>query len=269
MRATRHQEASPHHLDDDALMTRINSLDVEEALGNLKTRYGPRVLSFVYAIVRDRHLAEDVWQEVLAKVFFKSHLYCRGTNFQAWLFEIARNQALTALRRKRRSPRSVGGDSWDDQMGVAESALRGEGEYLDRRPEEAELLRAFEDAVEALPERYRRVFELCVRGGMQYRDAAAALGVPKGTVAIRIMRARQRLFRELGRHVGRLRQPPACLQRPFPRASERSEGPETHGRSAGGAGVRSKSRNAGNGRADASSRMLMPLQTSSRQGAKP
>ena len=61
-------------LDDDALLDRINAGDVENGLAVLKARYGTRVLAFVHGIVHDRHLAEDVWQEVLAKVFFKSHL---------------------------------------------------------------------------------------------------------------------------------------------------------------------------------------------------
>ena len=62
------------------------------------------------------------------------------------------------------------------------------------------------------PSRYRTVFQLCVREGRPYQEAADQLGLPTGTVAIRIMRARKRLFRELSHHLGRLRRPPACFQ---------------------------------------------------------
>jgi RNA polymerase sigma-70 factor (ECF subfamily) len=197
------------HLDDDGLLARINAGDVENGLAVLKDRHGARVLAFVHGIVHDRHLAEDVWQEVLAKVFFKSHLYRPGTNFRAWLFEIARNQALTALRNRRRTPQPV---RYVESDRREEEELAGVGAYFEREIEEAELMAAFEAAVAALPERYRDVFELCVRQGRQYQETARLLGIPSGTVAIRVMRARQRLFRELGRHIGRLRQPPACLQ---------------------------------------------------------
>jgi len=44
--------------------------------------------------VRDPHLAQDVVQEVFEKVLLKHDLYRPGTNFRAWLFEVARNQAL-------------------------------------------------------------------------------------------------------------------------------------------------------------------------------
>lgn len=70
---------------------------------------------------------------------------------------------------------------------------------------------AFLAAVEALPERYREVFQLCIQQGRTYEDAARELGIPTGTVAIRIMRARRRLYEVLKGHLGRLRRPPACL----------------------------------------------------------
>jgi DNA-directed RNA polymerase specialized sigma24 family protein len=47
---------------------------------------------------------------------------------------------------------------------------------------------------------------------MAYQDAGKQLDLPTGTVAIRIMRARKRLFAALQQHLGRLRRPPACFQ---------------------------------------------------------
>ena len=77
---------------------------------------------------------------------------------------------------------------------------------------EEEFMAAFQRAVDELPEHYRTVFELCVRKGRPYQEAGAELGLPTGTVAIRIMRARKRLFSALQQHLGRLRRPPACFQ---------------------------------------------------------
>jgi RNA polymerase sigma-70 factor (ECF subfamily) len=78
--------------------------------------------------------------------------------------------------------------------------------------EEAEFMAAFQDAVDELPEHYRTVFELCVREQRTYEEVGKRLGVPTGTIAIRIMRARKRLFTALREHLGRLRRPPACFQ---------------------------------------------------------
>jgi RNA polymerase sigma-70 factor (ECF subfamily) len=211
------QQAFAHHgatdtRSDDALMQLIENGEADEGLRVLQDRYGRRILHFVRGLLRDVHLAQDVTQEVFEKVFLKSHLYQPGTNFRAWLFEVARNQALSALRARRRNPRpvsSLGHGSQDDDQDFLESLP----ENRDNRDlEEQEFMEAFHRAVEELPERYRTVFTLCVREGRPYQEAAETLGLPSGTVAIRIMRARKRLFGELGRHMGRLRRPPACLQ---------------------------------------------------------
>jgi RNA polymerase sigma-70 factor (ECF subfamily) len=201
-------------VSDDELMSRINHGHADQSLQELASRYGPRLLSFVRDIVRDSHLADDVLQEVLAKIYTKSHLYRIGTNFHAWLFEIARNQALTALRSRRHLPKPVGSlepapDAWGSDSNPLESLP---DDQVDRRLEEAEFMTAFHEAVQRLPRRYRDIFELCVQRGVKYREAAQQLGIPTGTVAIRLMRARQRLYRELSPHLDRLRRPPACLQ---------------------------------------------------------
>lgn len=209
----------PQTLSDDALMAQVRGDGIpdaaNDALAELERRYGGRVEGFVHGLVRDDHLAQDVTQEVFEKLYLKNHLYRSGTNFRAWLFEIARNQALSALRTRRRNPRPVSslamvGGGEDDESGdlldhVADPRVA-------RDLEERELMAAFAGAVEALPERYRQVFEICVRNGKSYQEAAVQLEIPTGTVAIRIMRARKRLFAELSRHVDRIRRPPACFQ---------------------------------------------------------
>ena len=205
-------EVSLDHLTDDELMQKINDGVVEESLAALQKRHGPRVRSLIREIVGDAHLADDVSQEVFAKLFFKSHLYRLGSNFQAWLCEVARNQARTALRRRHRVPRpvsSLGGA----RASTDEDPLEGVPDpHVDRSLEELEFGLAFERAVDELPPAQREVFELCVVRGVQYQEAARQLGIPTGTVAIRIMRARKKLFGKLSAHVGRLRRPPACVQ---------------------------------------------------------
>ncbi len=198
---------------DDALMALIDAGAAETGVSMLQERYGQRIYHFVRGLLRDTHLAQDVTQEVFEKVFLKSHLYQAGTNFRAWLFEVARNQALSALRSRRRNPRPI--SSLNPLAREEENANLLESlpeEFEDRQLEEQEFMTAFRQAVESLPERYQTVFNLCVRQGKPYQEAAKQLGLPTGTVAIRIMRARKRLFQGLSCHLGRLRRPPACFQ---------------------------------------------------------
>ena len=194
---------------DEELVSLLLDGETERAMTALEARYGRRIYSFVHGMVRDQHLAQDVTQEVFEKVLLKHELYRPGTNFRAWLFEVARNQALTLLRSRTRLPR------------VASSLVPSDGsDFLDTMPAkgevagiiEDEFMAAFQTAVDALPEHYKTVFDLCVRQGKPYQEAGRILDLPTGTVAIRIMRARKRLFTSLQHHLGRLRRPPACFQ---------------------------------------------------------
>jgi RNA polymerase sigma-70 factor, ECF subfamily len=197
-------------LTDEDLVQQLQAGEMDVAMTQLDLRYGKRIYRFVQGMVRDPHLAHDVTQEVFEKVLLKNELYRPGTNFRAWLFEVARNQALTMLRTRNRLPKPI-------------SALQQhgeEGDFLDSVPAKAdsealveeEFMTAFQKAVDELPEHYGVVFDLCVRKGRPYQEAGKELGLPTGTVAIRIMRARKKLFTALQHHLGRLRRPPACFQ---------------------------------------------------------
>jgi RNA polymerase sigma-70 factor (ECF subfamily) len=162
---------------DEELVEMLQRGLAEQAMCGIQNRYGRRLFHFVQGMVREPHLAQDVVQEVMEKVLLKHSLYQPGTNFRAWLFEVARNQALSALRAQRRLPRPV------SNLGPDEDS---DGNLLDLVPSGPE--------------------------DRSLEEAATRLGLPTGTVAIRIMRARKRLFGSLERHLDRLRRPPACFQ---------------------------------------------------------
>ncbi len=196
---------------DDACVERIRLGDAETGLLMLQERYGARLLHFVQGIVRDAHLAQDVLQEVWQRVYTKHHLYRQGTNFRAWIFEVARNQARSALRSGRHVPRPVSSLASGKEE-ETNQILNSIETHDDRSIEEREFMAEFEKAVASLSDDYRRVFTLCVRQGTAYAEAGRRLSLPTGTVAIRIMRARKQLYRMLERHLDRLRRPPACFQ---------------------------------------------------------
>lgn len=194
---------------DEELIAMLQAGNTDEPLTEFDRRYGKRIYHFVLGMVRDPHLAHDVTQDVFEKVLLKHDLYRPGTNFRAWLFEVARNQALTTLRSRQRLPRPVSSLHTIEGTNLLDELPAGPAL---RDLEEAEFMTAFQDALDGLPEHYRTVFELCVRQGKPYQEAGQQLGLPTGTVAIRIMRARKRLFTALQHHLGRLRRPPACFQ---------------------------------------------------------
>ncbi len=205
------ETARGNFTEDDELILKFSLHQDQDAFKQLVEKYEERLHRYILGIVRDSALADDVTQEVCLKLFLKHHLYQPGTHFRAWIFEVARNQALSALRRNRRIPKPLSSlnlpegerDPFESRIVEAHDAPR---------LVEEEFKALFLKAVEELPPIYKEVFTYCVLEGHTYEQASLFLEIPKGTVAIRLMRARKRLFRALSPHIGRVRRPPACFR---------------------------------------------------------
>ena len=77
----------------------------QEAIRYLYCRHADDVYGYVRSIVRDHHDAEDVTQDVFAKLRASIAKYePRQVPFSAWIFRVARNAALDHLRRQRSIP---------------------------------------------------------------------------------------------------------------------------------------------------------------------
>lgn len=115
---------------------------VNESAAELFVRTERRLGSFLAQMVRDRALAEDLLQDTFHDVLRAETELASVENVDAWLFAIARNRALAALRRRRRLLRVIArlghrGDIAEEDEDVI--ALR---EFLERRlsPDELSLL---------------------------------------------------------------------------------------------------------------------------------
>jgi len=60
--------------------------------------YNKKIFNFIYRMSQDYHLAEDLTQEVFLRVYQRKHKLNEHQNFQAWIFRVARNLCLNALR---------------------------------------------------------------------------------------------------------------------------------------------------------------------------
>lgn len=122
------------------------------------------VFSFAYSIVGDIQTAEEVMQDTYLRV--KTHIsqYKSGTNFSAWLFQIAKRLAYDAIAKRRRE---VPTDFMENDLGTYEV------------PTDRPLLRAVK---QALGESEKQIVLLHAVSGYKHREIAKLLGLPLGTV---------------------------------------------------------------------------------------
>ena len=155
-------------------------------------RYTPLLYSLAFRMLGRGEDAEEAVQEIFLRVFRALPRFRLDRRFHPWLYTIALNYLRTGVRRqrRRRGLRLV-------RLGEELDAVADRGEHPAAALEREDGERLAQEALAGLPPLYREVFLLREVEGLSVRDAADALGVPEGTVKVRLHRARQELARRL------------------------------------------------------------------------
>ena len=162
-----------------------------EALG-----YMSHLRTMASRMTRNHADAEDLVQETYARAFASFHQFRDGTNLKAWLNRILTNVFITSYRKKQREPvlTSAGIQDWQlarIQSRTASGLRSAEEVALDHMPDTRVIW-----ALRQLPEIFRIPVHLADVEGFGYREIAAVMRCPVGTVMSRLHRGRRRL-REL------------------------------------------------------------------------
>lgn len=144
-------------------------------------------------LVRNDHDAEDIVQESFGKAFQAMHQF-RGGDARVWLLAIVRNMAMNFLRQRKPGREMQWGEHAPEPADTAPTAERSLIQQSRR-----DRIRA---AIDQLPPEFRETLILREIEEMSYKEIAAVLKVPIGTVMSRLARARSLLVRELASEAG-------------------------------------------------------------------
>jgi len=164
------------------------------AFGALYERHARTIYNYLFRRCADWSLAEDLTSIVFLETYRRRRqVAIEDGSLLPWLYGVATN----VLRNQRRSLRRHADalrrlPAPEPVVGVAREAAE--------RVDAARHVRALLAALQELPQRDQDVLALCLWQELSYEDAAAALGIPIGTVRSRLSRARTRLAKLAARN---------------------------------------------------------------------
>lgn len=148
----------------------------------------PRLRRFARALTGQTADADDIVQIAVERALKRLDQFEEGTRLDAWLYSIVRNAWIDEARARTRrakvfAPAEAGERVGDDGAGAVHARLEAQDVWT---------------AMRELPEEQREAIALVCVEGLAYRDAAAQLGIPIGTLTSRLARGREALALKLG-----------------------------------------------------------------------
>ena len=188
--------ADAAQLTDEQLLLAHREAPTEGHLATLIQRYERELYNYLRRFLGDASLAEDAFQTTFLQVHLKCGLFDCSRRFRPWLYTVATNQAIDIQRRNKRH-QLVSLDrpnrSEHEEVGSLLDLLVSREGTPTERFDARERMEWVRRAVAALPEQLRTAVSLVYFRGLKYREAAAELSVPVGTVKSRLHSAIGRL----------------------------------------------------------------------------
>lgn len=160
-------------------------------LEELYQRYGAEIFRYLYAMCRDRLLAEDVMQDAFCRALIS--LPSSHVNARAWLYMVGRNLLINEMKKRKRELCSDDMESRDVQRRKSgEGIADGDPEEQAIRKEENSML---QEALLSLDERKREILILNYFERFTLKEAAVIMGISYENARILSMRAKRELRR--------------------------------------------------------------------------
>lgn len=191
--------------EESALVRRVQGGD-EMAFRDLVERYQSKVFSIIYGILRNRNDAEDIAQQVFAKVYFSIRNFDFRSSLLTWIYKITVNECYDYLRKKKvrklvyESDFSETDTNLLEHSGVAVDPGLSVDQTLANRDLAVKLL-------DKISEEDRNLLLLKEVEGHSVEELAGMTGMNENTIKVKLFRARQKLVKaaeRLGRMPGKL-----------------------------------------------------------------
>ncbi len=182
-------------MEDRLVISKVKNGDAE-AFAILVEKYHRRLLTFIYRLVQDKKLVEDIGQDVFLHVYksLKDFDEDRGTPFSAWLFTVARNRCMDELRKGNDFGRifieEVDADGLAADSPTAECLLM-----------ENERREAVDRSLARMSERLRKPILMRLRGS-SFEAIAKECGISAATAKSRVFRAKEKMMLLIGKYFG-------------------------------------------------------------------
>lgn len=195
------EKAQINHSPDRELVKQfLNGKD--QAFDVLIYRYKAKVFTTIYLIVKDRCVAEDLFQDVMIKVvrMIRAGKYNEEGKFLPWVVRIARNLAIDHFRKVQRNPIQHESEDYDIFNTIQRSESSSEDQIISE-----ENARYMRELIQQLPEKQREVLIMRSYAELSFKEIAALTNVSINTALGRMRYALLNL-RKLAEDTGRIPQ---------------------------------------------------------------
>ncbi len=198
-------ETLPLHLRDDQSLMLEFAQGSEKAFGELVRRHQRSVLNYMYRMLRNRHIAEEMTQEVFLALVRNASRYKPLAKFTTYLYTIAGNMVTKEWQKNKRRPKffSLSGfwhgssrydENYDPLEHMADKKSDVTAEF-----QRGEISEAVNVALKKLPKHQQQAFVLRRFQELSYADISEITKTPVGTVKSRVVRAERALRPHLER----------------------------------------------------------------------
>ncbi|MBN2480833.1 MAG: RNA polymerase sigma-70 factor [Bacteroidales bacterium] len=157
----------------------------EEALEALYKQSFPHLISYARTITGQLHLAEEIVQDVLLKIWQNRSVIIIQGSFKSYLVKAVHNQALNALRGQKTNKEQINQPSKDELWQFIDENYDHEEPFINHLFAD-ETLNIIKNIVEELPEKRGRIFRMSRFEGLSNREISKILHISENTVKTHI-----------------------------------------------------------------------------------